>query len=62
MAWTTLAHSRDCADGKCPTIRQDETGTVRVRGYIPDLRPAEQEIEFTAKEWGFLVAQLPRCR
>lgn len=63
MAWNVIAHSRTCQDGKCPTIRQDsETGAVRVRGYIPGNRPAEQEVEFTAEEWGFLFAQLPRCR
>jgi hypothetical protein len=56
---TVFAHSRDCQDGKCPTfLRDDATGDVWVRGYLPD--GSEADVCIPAAEWTFLVSQLPR--
>lgn len=59
--WTVIAHSQDCQDGKCPTIsRHSETGRIRVRGHVPGSRGIERDVEFSAEEWAFLAAQLPK--
>ncbi len=64
MSWTVIAHSKDCQDGKCPTIwRDDETGRVRVRGYTRGwLRffKRETDVEYSAEEFAHLTAQLEK--
>lgn len=56
-----IAHSRGCQGGNCPTVWQDRmTGRVRLRGANPDDPTTERDIEMSADEWTYLLAQLPR--
>jgi hypothetical protein len=61
MAFDVIARSAGCEGGNCPTIRHDRTtGTIRIRGYRPDDRTTELDVEMSASEWAFLVAQISK--